>query len=70
MTLGVCCQIRLPSGRVLRHSLPSSALLSDVAQFVMTSAPKLTNISLVQVEDNMYNVIHVHVHVYTCTCTM
>ena len=42
-------QICLPNGKVLRHSLPATALLSEVAEFVTTNKPRLTTLSLVQV---------------------
>lgn len=46
-------QIRVPTGKVLRHSLPATALLSEVVQFVMTSEPRLTTVPLVQVHISM-----------------
>ncbi|CAI8057170.1 hypothetical protein GBAR_LOCUS31138 [Geodia barretti] len=41
-------QIRLPNGKVLRPSLPASAPLSEVAQFVISSHPSLSTVTLVQ----------------------
>ena len=42
-------QVRLPSGRVLRHNFPATAYLHEVATFVMSSEPKIRSVQLVQV---------------------
>lgn len=46
--------------RVLWHFFPGTALLLEVAQFVTTSEPRLTSVSLIQVYTHD-GLVHVHV---------